>query len=280
MAGEQTFRVPSLSLPDPRQAQTAEGLSQYEAVRLFIERARAVQPSFSVTDANAPAVAQVCFCLDGIPLAIELAAVRVRSLSVEEVNARLDQRFRLLTGGSRNVLPRQQTLRALIDWSYDLLTGPEKTLLRRLAVFAGGIEDWEVLDLLTALVDKSLVVYEEGADGVAGRYRLSESVRQYAGDRLGESGEAEAAPAPPPPSPSSPNRPGTRRAPAPPARRRRGRSEARPVVGTAAKRGLTPCRIIAGSRLKVKTGGRVVVRSPMIVRGDSHGGPGRSRRSP
>ena len=206
VAGEQTYRVPSLSLPDPKQAQTAESLSQFEAVRLFIERAQAVQPSFAVTNGNARAVAQVCFRLDGIPLALELAAVRVRSLSVEEVNRRLDQRFRLLTGGSRTVLPRQQTLRALIDWSYDLLTEPEKTVLRRLSVFAGGwtlaaaegvcsgegVEDWEVLDLLTGLVDKSLAVYEEGADGDAGRYRLLESVRQYAGDRLGESGEGEA----------------------------------------------------------------------------------------
>ena len=168
-------------------------------------------------------MAQECFRLDGIPLALELAAARVRSLPVDEINVRLDQRFRLLTGGSRTALPRQQTLRALVDWSYDLLTEPEKTLLRRLSVFAGGwtlaaaegvcsgeaiedqgiedqgiedqgIEDWEVLDLMTGLVDKSLAVYEEGADGGAGRYRLLESVRQYAGDRLGESGE-------PPPQP-------------------------------------------------------------------------------
>ena len=203
VAGEQTYRVPSLSLPDPKQAQTVEGLSQYEAARLFIERAQAVQPSFSVTDANAPAVAQVCFRLDGIPLAIELAAARVRSLSAEEINRRLDQRFRLLTSGSRDTLPRQQTLRALIDWSYDLLTEPEKSLLSRLSVFAGGwtlsaaeavcagepVEDFEVLDLLTALVDKSLVVAEPAGNGT--RYRLLETVRQYGGDRLGESGEAE-----------------------------------------------------------------------------------------
>ena len=202
LAGEQTYRVPSLSLPDPKKAQTAEGLSQYEAVRLFIERAQAVQPSFSVTDANAPAVAQVCFRLDGVPLAIELAAARVRSLSAEEINRRLDQRFRLLTGGSRDTLPRQQTLRALIDWSYDLLTEAEKALLCRLSVFAGGwilsaaeavcagepVEDWEVLDLLTALVDKSLVAAEPLGDGT--RYRLLETVHQYAGERLGQSGEA------------------------------------------------------------------------------------------
>jgi len=204
VAGEQTYRVPSLSLPDPRRTQTVESLSQYEAVRLFIERAQAVQPSFSVTDANAPAVAQVCFRLDGIPLAIELAAARVRALPVEEINKRLDQRFRLLTGGARNRLPRQQTLRALVDWSYDLLMETERSLLRRLSVFAGGwtlaaaegvccgedIEEREVVDLLTGLVDKSLVVYEE-ADAGAGRWRLLETVRQYAGDRLAESGESE-----------------------------------------------------------------------------------------
>ena len=202
VSGEQTYRVPTLTLPDPKKPQTVESVSQFEAVRLFIERAQAVQSSFAVTDANAPAVAQVCWRLDGIPLALELAAARVRSLPVGEINVRLDQRFRLLTGGSRTALPRQQTLRALVDWSYDLLTEAEQTLLRRLSVFAGGwtlaaaegvccgdpIEDWEVLDLLTGLVDKSLVTYEE----VEGRYRLLESIRQYAADRLGESGEAEA----------------------------------------------------------------------------------------
>ena len=206
VAGEQSYRVPSLTLPDPKQAPTGESLSQFEAVRLFIERAKAVQPAFAVTDANAPAVAQVCWRLDGIPLALELAAARVRSLAVEEVNARLDQRFRLLTGGFRTALPRQQTLRALIDWSYDLLTGTEKTLLRRLSVFAGGwtlaaaegvcpaggMEDWEVLEGLTGLVDKSLVVYGEQAEGGGDRYRLLETVRQYAQERLQESGEAKA----------------------------------------------------------------------------------------
>ncbi len=206
VAGEQVYRVPSLSMPDPKRAQTLESLSQFEAVRLFIERAQAVRPSFAVTNGNAPAVARVCFRLDGIPLALELAAARVRSLSVEEINTRLGQRFRLLTGGARNTLPRQQTLRALIDWSYDLLTAAEKTLLCRLSVFAGGwtlaaaegvcsgdgVEGWEVLDLLTGLADKSLAVYEEGVDGDVGRYRLLETVRQYAGDRLGESGEAAA----------------------------------------------------------------------------------------
>ena len=138
VVGEQVYRVPSLSLPDPKQPQTVESLSQFEAVRLFIERAQAVQYSFSVTDANAPAVAQICWRLDGIPLALELAAARVRALPVEEINTRLDHRFRLLTGGSRTALPRQQTLRALIDWSYDLLNEEEQTLLARLSVFAGG----------------------------------------------------------------------------------------------------------------------------------------------
>ncbi len=206
VAGEQTYRVPSLSLPDPKKTQTVESLSLFEAVRLFIERAQAVQPSFAVTNGNVPAVAQVCWRLDGIPLALELAAARVRSLPVEQINTRLDQRFRLLTGGSRNALPRQQTLQALIDWSYDLLTAEEKMALCRLAVFAGGwtvevaervitgeglegegIEDFEVLDLLTSLVDKSLVVYEEQGNGAA-RYRLLESVRQYGQERLAETG--------------------------------------------------------------------------------------------
>jgi predicted ATPase/class 3 adenylate cyclase/Tfp pilus assembly protein PilF len=205
VTGEQMYRVPSLSLPDLKKTQTALSVSQCEAVALFADRAQSVQPSFAVTDGNASAVASVCSHLDGIPLAIELASARVRSLSVEQINTRLDQRFRLLTGGSRVALPRQQTLRALIDWSYDLLTDQEKTLLRRLSVFAGGwtlaaaeavcvgtvIEDWEVLDLLSGLVDKSLVVYEEGTSGES-RYRLLETVRQYAAERLEEHSEAEA----------------------------------------------------------------------------------------
>jgi non-specific serine/threonine protein kinase len=138
IAGESTYGVPSLSLPDPNRDTTPESLAHFEAVRLFIERAAEVRTGFTVTNQNAPALASVCCRLDGIPLAIELAAARVRSLSVEEVNQRLDQRFRLLTGGSRTALPRQQTLRSLIDWSYDLLTEAEKALLCRLSVFAGG----------------------------------------------------------------------------------------------------------------------------------------------
>lgn len=204
VAGEQTYRIPSLTLPERDKPLSAESLPQYEAVSLFIERAQAVQPDFTITNANAPAVAQICWRLDGIPLAIELAAARVRAMPVEQIMARLDDRFRLLTGGSRTALPRQQTLQALIDWSYHLLMEPEKAVLRRLSVFAGGwtleaaervcasegVEDFEVEDFLTSLVDKSLVVYEE-REGTGARYRLLETIRQYSRDRLLEPGENE-----------------------------------------------------------------------------------------
>ncbi len=136
--GEQVYRVPSLSTPDPKKKESAESLSHYESVQLFTDRAMLAQPSFAVTNENAPAVAQICHRLDGIPLALELAAARVRAMPVETIASRLDDRFRLLTGGSRTALPRQQTLRATIDWSYGLLDEKEKTLLRRLSVFAGG----------------------------------------------------------------------------------------------------------------------------------------------
>ncbi len=202
--GEQTYRVPSLSLPEQGRAATSEGLSEYEAVRLFVDRAQLQSTSFAITDRNAHALASVCRGLDGIPLAIELAAARVRSMSVEELNQHLDDRFRLLTDGSRTALPRQQTLRALIDWSYDLLNEAEKALLCRLSVFAGGwtvdaaekvcsgggVADREVLDVLTSLVDKSLVVTEE-KDG-ATRYSMLETIRQYALDRLQESDDGDA----------------------------------------------------------------------------------------
>ncbi|MGH2593929.1 MAG: protein kinase domain-containing protein, partial [Anaerolineae bacterium] len=138
IAGETTFRVPSLSLPDIRHLPSIEQLTQYESVRLFIDRAIAVRPEFRLTDANAPAIAQICHRLDGVPLAIELAAARVRAMTAEQIAARLDDRFRLLTGGSRTALPRQQTLRALIDWSWDLLSDAERALLRRLSVFLSG----------------------------------------------------------------------------------------------------------------------------------------------
>jgi predicted ATPase/class 3 adenylate cyclase len=203
-AGEQMYRVPSLSLPDRKAAQTPETLSSYESVQLFIDRALLVRTDFRVTNKNAAALASLCHHLEGIPLAIELAAARVRSLGVEEIDGKLDQRFRLLTGGSRTALPRQQTLRALIDWSYDLLDDREQRLLQRLSVFAGGwtqeaaekvgageaIEAWDIFDLLTSLSDKSLVVSEQ-MDRCS-RYRLLETVRQYAREKLTDSGAGEA----------------------------------------------------------------------------------------
>ncbi|MBI1877002.1 MAG: AAA family ATPase, partial [Chloroflexi bacterium] len=137
--GERVYRVPSLSFPLPHPpVSDLQSLVQYEATRLFIERAATALPGFSVTKDNASAIAQICYRLDGIPLAIELAAARIQMLRVEQIAMRLDDRFRLLTGGSRTALPRHQTLRALIDWSYDLLSEPERALLRRLSVFAGG----------------------------------------------------------------------------------------------------------------------------------------------
>ncbi len=202
VTGETTWRVPSLSVPDPQHLPPLDRFIQYEAVRLFTDRAVASAPQFAVTRSNAPAVAQVCHRLDGIPLALELAAARIKVLAVEQIAARLDDRFRLLTGGSRTVLPRQQTLRAAMDWSYDLLSEAERVLLRRLSAFAGGwtleaaegvcaggdVEASDILDLLTQLVDKSLVVAT--TQGGEARYRLLETVRQYAQDRLLASGEA------------------------------------------------------------------------------------------
>jgi predicted ATPase/class 3 adenylate cyclase len=203
MAGEQAYRVPSLSMPDPKHAHTAATIAPFAAVQLFAGRALLGRPDFRVTDQNASALASICHRLDGIPLAIELAAARVRSLSVEQIGGKLDQRFRLLTGGSRTALPRQQTLRSLIDWSYDLLDDRERRLLQRLSVFAGGwtleaaeqvcsdagAQDQGVVDLLTSLCDKSLVVVEES--GGYYRYRLLETVRQYARERLLEGGDGE-----------------------------------------------------------------------------------------
>jgi predicted ATPase/two-component SAPR family response regulator len=201
--GETGWLVPSLSLPDPHYLPPVEELLRYEAVRLFVERAASVLPAFEPTEENAAAVVRVCRGLDGIPLAIELAAARVKVLSVEQIAKRLDDRFRLLAAGSRTALPRQRTLRAAIDWSHELLSDKERVLFRRLAVFAGGftlgaaeavcvgedLEEDEVLDLLAHLVDKSLVVVQERG-GEAG-YRLLETVRQYGWAKLKESGEAE-----------------------------------------------------------------------------------------
>ena len=201
IVGEITWLVPPLSSPDSNSLIPVEELRSYEAINLFVERAEAVVPTFELTEHNAPAVARLCQMLDGMPLAIELAAARVRVLSVEQISSRLEGSFALLTGGSRTALPRQRTLRAAIDWSYELLGEAEKVLLGRLSVFAGGftleaaeevcsregIECEEVLDLLTRLVDKSLVqVSEQGGEA---RYRLLETVRQYAREKLEDSGE-------------------------------------------------------------------------------------------
>src|SRR6266851_7866781 len=200
ITGELTYRVPSLTVPGTNERLTPETMSPYEGVRLFVERAKLVRPDFNVTSDNAAPLASTCYRLDGIPLAIGLAAPRLRSMSVEELSQGLDQRFALLTDGSRTALPRHRTLRSTIDWSYDLLREPEKLFLQRLSVFAGGwtlaaaaevcagegIEHRDVLDLLTSLADKSLVVPEQEDEQT--RYRLLETVRQYARDRLEDSG--------------------------------------------------------------------------------------------
>ena len=205
LACERQWRVPALSAPGLDEAVSLATLADYPAVRLFVARAQAVVPEFGLTEANAGAVAQVCTRLDGIPLALELAAARVRVLPVAQILERLDDALRLLTEGSRAAPTRQQTLRATLDWSYELLTAPEQAVFRRLAVFLGGcaleaaeavcaggdLDPAEVLDLLTRLVDKSLVLVEEA--GGAARFRLLEPVRQYAQQRLAASGEADAA---------------------------------------------------------------------------------------
>jgi len=203
IAGEAAYRVPSLSLPAPGAMMTAEGLALFDAIRLFTERAAAARSGFALTAQNAAAVVHVCRRLDGIPLALELAAARLMALSAEQLAARLDQCFRLLTGGSRTALPRQQTLRATVDWSYDLLAERERRLFPRLAVFVDGwtleaaeqvcagdgIEPDEVLDLLTRLIEQSLVLAEEGEGGTT-RYRLLEVLRQFGREKLAASGEA------------------------------------------------------------------------------------------
>jgi predicted ATPase/class 3 adenylate cyclase len=197
IGGETVYRVPSLKVPN-LSAVTRESLEGCESVQLFVERARAANPKFELTDQNASSISQICFRLDGIPLALELAAARASIFSAEQIATRLDDRFKLLTGGSRTALPRQQTLRALIDWSYDMLSSDERALLRRLSVFAGGwtfeaaeaiCGDLDVLDLLSQLVNKSLVTVDEGCEET--RYRLLETIRQYARDKLLEAGEAE-----------------------------------------------------------------------------------------
>jgi predicted ATPase/DNA-binding CsgD family transcriptional regulator len=215
--GEVPFYVPSLSFPGMKKQTGLEDMLDYEAIQLFLERARLVLPTFAITEANASSLAQVCHRLDGIPLALELAAARLQVLSIDQIAARLDDRFRLLTGGSRRAMPRHQTLYALIDWSYELLSEAERVLLRRLSVFAGGwtlqaceavcadeslvespstkqrivgiIPD-ELLDLLGGLVSKSLITVERVGDEVRG-YHMLETMRQYAQEKLVAAGEAQ-----------------------------------------------------------------------------------------
>jgi predicted ATPase/DNA-binding CsgD family transcriptional regulator len=201
VAGEVAWPVPPLNMPDPSHPRPVEELRSYEAVRLFSERARAARASFELNPRNAPAVARVCQTLEGMPLAIELAAARVRVLSVEQIAARLGESLRLLNTASGTTDPRQRSLRATIDWSYGLLSMREQILFRRLSVFAGGwtlasaeavcvgegVEKDDALDLLARLADRSLVFADE-QDGEV-RYRLLETIRQYGAERLEDSGE-------------------------------------------------------------------------------------------
>lgn len=197
--GEMTHKVLPLSHPDPNAEYTPIELSQYEAVRLFIERALQVNPAFRVNDENVSALAQICSRLDGIPLAVELAAVRCKVLSLKKICEKLDDRFKLLTGGSRTALPRQQTLKALVDWSYDILKEKEKILWRRFSIFNGGctleecekicsddmLNEGEILDLIQNLCDNSIVAYTGQND----KYTMLETIRQYGNEKLNEAGE-------------------------------------------------------------------------------------------
>jgi predicted ATPase len=199
--GEELYRMPSLDVPPKAHALSPQDVLGFGASLLFSDRALSVDNRFALTHENVSHVSEICRRLDGIPLAIELAAARVKVLSPKQIAHMLDERFRLLTGGDRNALPRQQTMRALIDWSYDLLTGEERALFRKLSIFAGGftlqaassvcgtseIDEITLLDLLSSLVDKSLVQAEQIESGT--RYRMLESTRQYARERLGEHGE-------------------------------------------------------------------------------------------
>ncbi len=206
VAGEHTRRLPSLSVPEPDAVRrlAASDAVKYAAVELFVERATAADNRFALTDENAPAVADICRRLDGIPLAIELAAARIKILNPKQLRERLDERFRVLTAGSHDVLARHQTLRALLDWSHDLLDVRERALFRRVGVFVDGftlpgavavssdddLDELDVLDLLASLVDKSLVLTDP--DGEAPRYRMLESTRAYAREKLAAAGELSA----------------------------------------------------------------------------------------
>jgi len=203
--GELRWPVPPLLVPDPQGTPSSEQLAAYESVRLFVERARGRDPTFSLGPQNAVAVAEICRRLEGIPLAIELAAARVGTLSLEQMSERLGDSLELLTHGGRTAAPRQRTLKGALDWSYNLLSEPERVLFRRLSTFAGGwtleasevvtssegLAQGEVLDLLYGLVEKSLVVAEGIGEGGRVRHRLLEPLRQYAREKLEESGEAE-----------------------------------------------------------------------------------------
>ncbi len=207
IAGEVSYRVPSLGLPNLKDLPTFESLNQNEAVRLFSERAASAVSTFRLTNENAPALAQICHRLDGIPLAIELASAKIRALSVEQIAKRLDDRFRLLTDGNRTALERHQTLRATLDWSHNLLSREEQILFRRLSIFvngwtleaaeficsdestSGGVRSEDVQNLLEHLVNKSLVSAEEWQSET--RYRMLETMRQYAGEKLIDAGESE-----------------------------------------------------------------------------------------
>ncbi len=202
--GESVYQVPSLELP-AADAKTPAELARGGAVRLFVDRARTAMRGFQLSDDNGAEVAEICRRLDGIPLALELAAARIRVIPVSEISKRLADRFKFLTGGSKNALSRHKTLRATIDWSYDQLDDAEKKLLRRLSIFVGGctlaaaehvcdgagLEDWEVLDYVSNLVDKSLIEVTAHADAGGGqaRYRMLESIREYTLERMVDSGE-------------------------------------------------------------------------------------------
>jgi len=201
--GEQIFRVPSLMVPEPGEEISMENLTQYESVKLFIERALAVDPDFEVDNESAPFIAEICHRLDGIPLAIELAAARINIFSPEKIYERLKDRFKFLTGGSRTALPRQRTLKSMVDWSYDLLSEKEKLLLDRLSIFSDGwtleaaeeicsdenLEMDEIFELISRLAGKSLITTKSDKN----RYNMLETIRQYCNDKLIEKNELDSA---------------------------------------------------------------------------------------
>jgi predicted ATPase len=204
ISGDVTFPVPPLTTPTLDQFPGTRDLEGFEAVCLFVDRAAATRPGFALDDANAQALARICSRLDGLPLAIELAAARARSMSSSDIVQRIDDRFSLLSRGGRTAAPRHQTLRATIDWSHELLTEEERTLFRRLTVFAGGwrlgvgesvcaddrLPREEIVDVHARVADKSLIVAEPLGAG-AGRHRLLQTIRQFSAERLAEAGEVD-----------------------------------------------------------------------------------------